>query len=243
MAPTSRFHHPRLIALVAIFLFPLALGDMAGCGHRAAADSARRAASAGLVVVVDGRVVHRAPVAFTVRDGAEPESVVSLVDVGELIVGAERCRFVRSDRGLASLQILERRGACAVERGERLCFDDVAFDGDGKAGLVTVSGCADRNELFLDRVAEEREVGIGPRTLIERCVPVPAREPRYIRVDEVSVDDNDDPRRGLRFRWNGDGFDVCFLSRKTGRYRVVLTVEAEPRGHGAVVVVEGDVND
>lgn len=185
---------------------------------------------AGLfVVVIDGRTVHRGAAAYTVRDGSDPESVVSLAGIGEVLVRPGRCRFVRADAGLAALSILDREGACAEMRGDRICFDAVQFGAN-----VRVDGCADRNELFLEQY--ERESGFGPRTLIDRCVEIPG-DVHYVRVDDITVDDVERPRRGLRFRWNGDGFDVCFLSKKSGQWRLQLTVDDAP------VTLSGDVSD
>jgi hypothetical protein len=230
------------IAVVAVFLCSCATprpdGADRGAGH--------------FVVVVDGKGAFDGPAAFTVRDADVVERVVSVPGVGEVIVKGDGCRFVRADRGLAALQILERQGACAEERGDRLCFEHVAFGGPGS---VVVDGCASRNEIFLDRVGDDGlGHGLGPRTLLERCVPVPGDDPSYVRVDRVVVDGvpqygvlgvlqgkvasvGDGTPRLLRFRWNGEGFDVCFLSQKKGGYRVELTVDDAP------VVVEGDVGD
>jgi hypothetical protein len=170
------------------------------------------APSTGFVVVVDGRVVHRGAAAYTVRAAArEPESVVAVDGVGEVLVVGDGCRFVRADAGLSSLQILEHAGPCAVVRDDRLCFSRARF-GDS----VVVDGCADRNTIFRDRTAAtEGGATLAPKTLLEYCVPLPDDDPRYVRVDDVRVDDRD-ARKGARFRWNGDGFDVCFLAPHAG---------------------------
>lgn len=196
----------------------------------------KEAGSRAFVVEVDGRVVHRGPAAFTTREAHPPENVVFIKGIGEVIVTPNLCRFVRSDAGLQALQILERKAPCVDVVDDRVCFNNVRF-GDA----VRVDGCADRNELFLSRVNGDEvttATGFAPRTLIERCVEVPAKDPHYLRVDDIGVDDVEQPRQGLRFRWNGDGFDVCFLSRKQGKWHVTVQVD-----DGEPVALAGDVDD
>ena len=231
----------------AVFLFAVFFGASSGC--QTTPDGAAR----GLVVVADGRQVHAGPAAFTVRtSGAERTTMnaVLVPGVGELLVEADRCRFVRSDGGYSVLSIFERAGSCGELRGERLCFARVSFSKTTPAtettpsttSLIEVDGCVDRNELFLDRVGDDIAAGgIAPRTLIERCVPIPADDPGYLRVDDVSVAGVDNAWPDLRFRFDGDGFGVCFLSGKRGSYRLVVRVEEG--GLARDVVVAGDVSD
>lgn len=217
------------IALTAVFF-------LSGCFWSGACATGGPAAKGSFVVDVKGGRGFSGPAAFTVRDSGVPESVVTVEGVGEVIVkGDGTCRFVRADKGISDLQILESKVPCAELRGDRLCFDHFVFQG---ASRVAVDGCADRNEVFLERNDTAHDVAsFAPRTLIERCVPVPKDDPRYLRVDDIRVDGVDNARRGLRFRWNGDGFDVCFLSQKTGRYKALVHVDDKD------LVVAGDVGD
>jgi hypothetical protein len=79
-----------------------------------------------------------------------------------------------------------------------------------------------------------------PRTLVERCVDVGARDLQYLRVAAIAVDNNAQPWSGLRLRHDGEAFSVCFLARPDGRYRVELVVE-DPRAR--TVVLESAVDD
>jgi hypothetical protein len=189
----------------------------------------------GLVVVVDGRTVHRGPAAYTVRVGDRHTSrVVTLRGTGEVIVDDDACRFARINDG-GAVTVWRHDGACSRRRAERICFARAPFVDDAGRRHVVVDGCAEQNEIFLDRVgASDDDTGLGPRTLIERCVDVPARDPGYVAVTAVAVDDNDQPWRGLRLRHDGDGFGVCFLSRKVGRYRIDVVVE-DPRRRQTVL--------
>ena len=200
----------------------------------------------GLVVRVDGLEVHRGPAAFTVRTTGPQRDTINVVlvpQLGEVLVDVDRCRFVRADGGVPILSILEHPGRCAELRGEQLCFGRATF---GKAVVIEIDGCADRNEVFLDRVGNLDTVGIAPRTLIERCVPVSADDPSYLRVVDISVAGSAQVWRDVRFRFDGDGVSVCFLSAKSGAYRVVVHVE---EGQNAVapagrdLVIAGDVSD
>ncbi len=206
------------IALVAVFFL--------------ACTTTPTASKVGFSVVKDGRGVFRGPAAFTVRDGSVPESVVSVDGVGEVIVKGDNCRFVLADTEVKAIVILEGASNCGQVRDDRLCFANASF-----GGRVVVDGCADRNELFLDRAAGNKDPALfAPHTLIERCAAIDKDDPAFIRVDDIHVDGVNNPRHGVRFRWNGDGFDVCFLSQKTGRYRFAVTVDDN------AVVVEGDVD-
>ena len=197
--------------------------------------------STSLVVVVDGRAAHRGPAAYTVRVGAHSSSrVITLRGVGEVIVDDDDCRFARID-AVGAVTVWRHDGACSQRRGERICFDRAAFVDDAAVRHVVVDGCADQNEIFLDRTGGAvDDTGLGPRTLIERCVDVPALDPGYVAVTAVAVDDNDQPWRGLRLRHDGDAFGVCFLSHKTGRYRVDVVVE-DPRRRE--IVLRGAVDE
>ncbi len=227
--------HLRCIKTV-LFLVVLVLGS--GCATIAGNGSK------GLVVVVDGREVHTGPAAFTVRTTSahqDTANVVLVPGVGEILVEDHRCRFVRADGGVSVLSISERPGPCAELQGEQLCFDHIAFV---SGGGVDVDGCATRNELFLDRVGDDiGSGGIAPRTLIERCVPIPATDPDYVRVEEINVDGIANPWRDLRFRFDGDGFGVCFLSGKRGTYRLQLRVEEGQQAEPRDVVVVGALGD
>ncbi|MDP2344758.1 MAG: hypothetical protein Q8O67_27665 [Deltaproteobacteria bacterium] len=200
-------------------------------------------ASKGLVVVVDGRQVHDGPAAFSTRRVSGDQAIANVVlvpGVGEILVEDDRCRFVKADGGVSVLSIFEHPGSCAELAGEKLCFKGAAFKKDV---VIDVQGCADRNELFLDRVDDITGGGIAPRTLIERCVPVEAADPSYLRVVDVAVEGMDNPWRALRFRFDDDGFGVCFLSGKRGAYRVTVRVEEAGKPEPRDVVVAGDLGD
>ncbi len=200
-----------------------------------------RTPDTSLAVIVDGRSTFLGPAAYTVRlGGAEAARVVSLRRIGEILVTDEGCRFARLETtGLVS--VWRHEGACAETRGDRVCFVGADFVDERSMKRARVDGCADRNELFLDRIeADVIESGLVPRTLTERCVDVPVREPAYLRIAEVNVDGNEHPWRGLRIRHDGDGFGVCFLSTRSGRFRIDLAVEDPgPRA----LVLQGDVDD
>ena len=236
MADMSRSSSKKTALVAVFFLFTCTAGS---CATGASGVSGVSGASVRrFAVVKDGRVAFDGAAAFTVRDGGARASVVSVTGVGEVIVPADggACKVVLAERGVVALRILDGMSDCADVVGDRLCFDGAAFVGAGSR--VVVDGCADRNELFLDRAEGDTDgAGLGPRTLIERCVEVPKPNPGFVRVDDLVVEGVADPRRGLRFRWNGDGFDVCFLSGKSGHYRARVFVD------GRDVVVEGDVAD
>lgn len=203
------------------------------------------AATGRFVVKKADDAVYTGAAAWTVRATSDGrEDVVAVPGVGEVIVGAERCRLVRNGPAAASgftgaITVLPAAvdGGCADVRGDRLCFNAVHFkDSDGD---VVVDGCADRNEVFLDRIEESAPVGVGPAVYVERCAPIPAPQLSYVRVKAISVDGNDKPGHGLRFRYS-DGFEVCFSSRPEGRYIVTLEVEDPERRE---LVLSGDVDD
>ena len=193
------------------------------------------------MIVVDGHAVHRGPAAYTVRIESRASSrVVSLSGVGELIVHDDECRFARLD-SVGAVSVWRHEGGCGQRERERLCFDHAVFLDDAGRRRVVVDGCADQNEIFLERVdGVDADTGLGPRTLIERCVDVPARDPGYVAIVAIAVDDNELPWRGLRLRHDGDAFGVCFLSHKTGRYRVDVVVE-DPRRRA--VALQGTVDE
>jgi len=209
-----------------------------GCAATASSTVGR---TGGLSVVVDGRSVAAGPAAFTVRVGARDSArVVSLRGVGEIVVLDDACRFARLEPG-GALRVWRHDGGCAAARDGRLCFRAVGFVDDADRVRATVDGCAEQNELFLDRIdGAAAETGLGPRTLVERCVDVAAAAPSELRVVAIAVDGNDQPWRGLRVRRDGDGLGVCFLSKKTGRYRIEVVIEDPgPRAF----VLQGDVDD
>lgn len=204
----------RLLALLAMTL---------GCATSAPSPAA------GALVVSDGdRVVHTGPAAWTVRaTSTGREDVVPIEGLGEIVVGADGCRLVRALPGSA-IAVWTTDGPCAESRGDRLCFArGTRFVGEG-GDNVDVAGCADRNELFLDRLAGGAEASVGPTSLVERCAPVPSTAPTWLRVRTILVEDNDRPEHGLRLRYR-DGFEVCFLARHQGRYRIEVDVEDPAR--------------
>jgi hypothetical protein len=184
--------------------------------------------------------VFRGTAAWTVRaTSGGREDVVAVPGVGEVIVGEGRCRLVRGGGALGAITVVPSvvPGACADVQGDRLCFNAVAFRDEG--GDVVVDGCADRNEVFLERIDEEAPIGVGPAVFVERCAPLNAPALSYVRVSDIVVDGNNRARHGLRFRYS-DGFEVCFLSRPEGRFTLTLEVEdPSPRQ----VVLSGDVDD
>ena len=204
----------------------------------ACATSAPRAGA--LVVSGGGHTLHDGPAAWTVRaTSTGREDVVFIAGVGEVIVGADGCRLVRAlPGGAIAILPAARSGPCTVPRNDRLCFPSgTRFTGDGVA--VDVAGCADKNELFLDRLADGAVATVGPTAFVERCVPIPSTSPTWLRVRAILVEDNDRPEHGLHLRYS-DGFQVCFLTRPRGRYRVEVDVE-DP--HRRRVSLAGDVAD
>jgi hypothetical protein len=201
----------------------------AACASTAKAPTSTSTSTSTLDVVVDARAVFHGPAAYTVRVAADASTlVVSLPRIGEVIVGDATCRFARLEAG-GAVAVWRHEGACAHRMGSRLCFARAAFVDDAAVMRGVVDGCVEQNEIFLDRMDGVRgAVGVGPRTLIERCADVPARDPGYVAVVDINVDDNEQPWRGMRLRYDGDAFGVCFLSRPTGRYRIDVVVE-DPR--------------
>jgi hypothetical protein len=195
---------------------------------------------AGALLVSSGRdVLHAGPVAWTVRaTSTGREDVVAIPGVGELIVGADACRLVQARPGGAIVVRTTATPGCAERRGDRLCFP-AGTHFTGEDGAVEVVGCASRNELFVDRLAGGASAGVGPSSFVERCVPVPSTTPRWLRVRAVLVEHNDRPEHGLHLRYR-DGFEVCFLARLEGRYRVEVDVEDPERRR---VSLEGDVGE
>lgn len=198
------------------------------------------AAGGALVVQEGGATLHAGAAAWTVRaTSSGREDVVAVPGLGEVIVHETGCRLVRAlpDGGIAVWPSAVT--PCIAARSDRLCFvDDARFVGpDGD--VVTAHGCADKNELFLDRLAGGGVAGVGPRSFIERCAPVPSSQPSYLRVRAILVEDNDRPEHGLRLRYS-DGFEVCFLARTVGRYRIEIDVEDPVRRR---VTLAGAVDD
>jgi hypothetical protein len=184
-------------------------------------------AAPALVVTQDGVVIHAGAAAWTVRaTSMEPQDVVGVVGVGEILVERGGCRLVRSRTDGAISVTTSSPAVCAERRGDRLCFVTGARFVEADQ-IVAVRGCADRNELFLDRLGTGAGASIGPTSLVERCVQVPVRDPSWLRIREIVVDDVEQPERGLRLRYR-DGFDACFLGQPRGRYRLVIDVE-DPR--------------
>lgn len=196
--------------------------------------------AAGTLVVSAGRdVLHAGPAAWTVRPTSTGrEDVVAIPGVGELIVGADACRLVQARPGGAIVARTTATPGCAEPRGDRLCFPaGTRFPGDD--GVIEVAGCASRNELFVDRLAGGASATVGPSSFVERCVQVPSTTPTWLRVRAVFVEHNDRPEHGLHLRYR-DGFEVCFLARLEGRYRVEVDVEDPERRR---VSLEGDVGE
>jgi hypothetical protein len=176
------------------------------------------------------RVLHAGPAAWTVRaTSTGREDVVAVEGLGEIVVGASGCRLVRALPGSAiAVWTTTTDGACAEARGDRLCFAaGTRFVGEG-GDSVDVTGCADRNELFLDRLAGGAVASVGPTSFVERCAPVPSTAPTWLRVRTILVEHNDRPEHGLHLRYR-DGFEVCFLARQQGRYRIEVDVEDPDR--------------
>ena len=195
------------------------------------------------VLARDGRgaEVYRGPASWTVRATTSGrEDVVAIPPLGEVIaMGDKRCRLVRPTE-MGGIQVYEAATPerCVETRADKVCFTSTTtFVRDGEA--FSVEGCADRNDIFLSRVDGMIPASVGPHAFVERCAPIPAERPNYLRVRRIVVDDNDRPTIGLRFRANGDGFDVCFLAREVGQYRVELDVE-DPKARA--LVLEGAVD-
>lgn len=178
------------------------------------------------VTGADGQRLYRGGSSWTVRaTSSSRQEVINIPGVGEVVVEDGRCRLVRS-LGAGAIAIREARpGPCVEERGDRLCFvDGVWFNNAEGTDRVSVDGCAERNEIFLERVEGHELATVGPRGFFERCAPIDARSPSYVRVGHIVVENNDQPSHGLRFRYR-DGFEICFLARSTGRYSVDIDVE------------------
>jgi hypothetical protein len=188
-----------------------------------------------------GAEVYRGPASWTVRATTSGrEDVVAIPPLGEVIaMGDKRCRLVRRTT-MGGIEVYEAATAdrCVETRTDKVCFTSTTTF-VREDDMFTVEGCADRNDIFLSRVDGVIPARVGPHAFVERCAPIGAERPNYLRVRSIVVDDNDRPTIGLRFRANGDGFDVCFLAREVGQYRVVLDIEdPQPRE----VVLEGAVD-
>jgi hypothetical protein len=210
------------------------------CVLMSAACATSAPVAGAFVVSGDGHTLHDGPAAWTVRaTSTGREDVVFVAGVGEIIVGADGCRLVRAlPGGAIAILPAARSGPCTVPRNDRLCFPSgTRFAGDGIA--VDVAGCADKNELFLDRLADGAVATVGPTAFVERCVPLPSTSPTWLRVRAILVEDNDRPEHGLHLRYR-DGFQVCFLTRPRGRYRVEVDVEDPQRRR---ISLDGHVGD
>jgi hypothetical protein len=199
----------------------------------------------------DRRIVVDASMAYTVRKG---QRVVFVDGIGELLVDMKTgaCRFVQSQTGLDLTMLSPPEGvACGTLTGDRMCFASVPFEsaaGPRGVAVFTVDGCADQNALFLRDRDIDIERGIGPQTYVERCVPVPAKNPSYLRIDVLRIQGNRRPFDGARFTHDGDDFSLCFQTHleqsgieKTGRYEATVTVDDDAGIHA--VAFEGDVAD
>jgi len=171
----------------------------------------------GLVATSGERELFRGPSAWTVRaTSTGREDVVAVPGVGEVIVAQGVCRLVLV--GEDGVLTVRETTACAEERGDHLCFAGARFDD------VVIDGCAERNEIFLDRLEGDQLASVGPTSFVERCAPIDSTRLSYMKIIDLDVDGNDRPRHGLRFRYR-DGFEVCFLSRTRGTYRILLELE------------------
>ncbi len=189
--------------------------------------TAPTASSVGLrATASDGRGLYAGGSSWTIRaTSAGRQEVVNIPTVGEVVVEDGRCRLVRSV-GAGAIAILEARpGPCVEVRGDHLCFvDGVDFVTTDGSRVISVDGCAERNEIFLDRVEGDALATVGPHAFFERCAAIESQALQYVRVERITVDNNDKPNHGLRFRYR-DGFEICFLSRTTGRYAIDVGIE------------------
>ena len=189
--------------------------------------TAPTASSVGLrATASDGRGLYAGGSSWTIRaTSAGRQEVVNIPTVGEVIVEDGHCRLVRSV-GAGGIAIQEARpGPCVEVRGDHLCFvDGVEFVATDGGATISVAGCAERNEIFLERVEGAAVATVGPHAFFERCAPIESPTLEYVRVERIAVDNNDKPSHGLRFRYR-DGFEICFLSRTTGRYSIDLGIE------------------
>jgi hypothetical protein len=187
-----------------------------------------------------GAEVYRGPASWTVRATTSGrEDVVAIPPLGEVIaMGDKRCRLVRPTE-MGGIEVYEATSPerCIETRADKVCFTaTTTFVREAES--FSVQGCADRNDIFLSRVDGAIPASVGPHAFVERCAPIAAERPNYLRVRNIVVDDNDRPTIGLRFRANGEDFELCFLAREEGQYRAVLDVEdPTPRE----VVLEGAV--
>ena len=189
-----------------------------------------------------GALVYSGAASWTVRATTSGrEDVVQVPDLGEVIaLDQRRCRLVRPDKN-GSMTVWEATTAprCIETREDKVCFvQPTTFALDGASFVI--AGCADRNDVFLSRIDGTVPATVGPRAFIERCAPIEAERLKYVRVVDIVVENNDRPRNGLRFRTSGEDFEVCFLVREKGTYRVLLEVEdPKPRE----LVLQGTVDE
>jgi hypothetical protein len=203
------------------------------------------------MTIVDGEgvVVHRGPGAFYARPGStagHTEWVINLPSTGEILIDVEqqRCRLVTSVV-VTDVRVWQSTG-CAIEMrdaGTRLCLSQQRLS--GPASSVVVDGCVDRNELRLQGIEERGALGVGPRAQTERCAELPAEGYNYLRLQLLEVEGNAEPRLGARFRHDGDGFSLCFLTplqRAHGVWRAEVWAES-PTAGPTVLRLGGDVLD
>lgn len=228
--------------LASSVLASLALASLALASSCA---STPEAARHGITVVDDaGKVVHKGAASWTVRATTSGrEDVVDIKGLGEIIAfEARRCRLVRfGGDGIGSMTVWEATTSprCVEAREDKICFlAPTTFVRDGAS--FTVDGCADRNDIFLSRVDGSVPASVGPKAFVERCAAIDSAHLNYVRVVDIAVEHNDRPRDGLRFRASGEDFEVCFLVKEQGHYRVTLSVEdPQPRD----VVLDGEVDE
>ena len=177
------------------------------------------------------------PAAFSARaTTGNREDVVHLVGFGELVINDAGCRLMRyrvekstdaasPDRGVLEVWTAAEPGRCLTDVNDRLCLAGPTAFLDGKGERFDVSGCAERNTIFLDRVDQKRGRSIGPTSYFEHCVDVDdSTNATYLKLNSLTVDDNDNPMQGTHFRYD-EGFALCFLTTGVGRYDASVTVE------------------
>ncbi len=209
-----------------------------------ASSCATTSASSGALTAKNdtGALVYSGSASWTVRaTSSGREDVIQVPDLGEVIaLDQRRCRLVRPEKN-GGMTVWEATTAprCIETREDKVCFTSPTTFAFESASFV-VAGCADRNDVFLSRIDGSVPATVGPRAFIERCAPVDSERLRYIRVVDIHVDNNDRPKNGLRFRTSGEDFEVCFLVREQGSYRVLLELEdPQPRE----VTLQGKVDE
>lgn len=196
----------------------------------------------GLVVSDNDEPVYAGPAAWTVRaTSSDRQEVVEVGGLGEILVQHDSCRLVRALPDGSIRVTTSSPAMCAERRDDRLCF--VAGTRFVEPGhVVALVGCADRNELVFERLASGTQASIGPTSLLERCVPIPADNPGWVHVRDVAIDNVEQPERGLYLRYQ-DGFRVCIFTRPGSRYRIVVDVEDPRRRRLVLTGAVDDVDD